>query len=144
MCAQKREENDALTKHGAAWRHCLHYASIVSSLREWRRAASSIFNLWTPERASPPPYWLLSWLERIENDLRSKRNRKCVLARTQTAANSARARREHCCDGEEEEQAAGSGPEGAGARAADSAEEAGLCRRCSCSWRRRRRRCWAG
>lgn len=131
----------ALTKYGGVWRHRQNSAAVVSSGREWSLPASSIFNLWTPECASPPPYWLLSWLEEIENILRSDKKRKCALKIIETGANLAKAYYKHRRDGKEEKQAARGRPEGACAWTADRTEEPSLSRRCSWRWRGR---CWAG
>lgn len=137
----KWEEWVDLTKYGAVWRQCRNSSPIVSFARKWSLFASSIFNLWTPECASPPPYWLLSWLEEIENVLRSEKKRKCALQIIETVANLAKASYKHCCNGKEEKQAASGRSEGACAWTADRTEEPSLSRRCSWRWRWR---CWAG
>lgn len=115
--------------------------AVVFSLWKWSIVATSIFNLWTPECASPPPYWLLSWLEEIENILRSEKKRKCALKIFETGANLDKAVYKHCRNGKEEKQATRRRPEGACAWTANGTEEPRLSRRCSWRWRRR---CWAG
>lgn len=88
---EKWIEGVALTKYGGDRRQFPYSVLMVLSVREWSPFASSTLDLWTPECASTPPYSLLSWLEEIENVLRSYKKRKCALKIIETAANLAKA-----------------------------------------------------